>query len=65
MTIYSTETPELTIQGKPTPFVVQMSICTPVRGEAAIRRQFDELFPDVPVIFVDQGTSIGVIHATE
>lgn len=63
MTVSDQET--TTIHGKPAALVVQMAMFAPHRSEADIRSQLAEAFPGVPVIFVDQGTSIGVIHAVE
>lgn len=65
MTVFAQESQTTTITGKPAALVVKMAMFAPYRGEADIRSQLAEAFPGVPVIFVDQGTSIGVIHAVE
>lgn len=50
--------------GKPLAVVVKMGMLTrPDRS--GIKSQVEAAFPGVPVIFVDQGTEIEVIHAAE
>lgn len=55
----------ITAKGKPQAVVVRMSPFCPQWPVAAVRSQVEQAFPGVPVIFVDQGTTIEVVHAVE
>ena len=54
-----------TITGMPIALVVRMSPFAPRFTETSIREQIGTVFPDLPVIFVDNGTTIEAIHAAE
>ena len=53
------------ITGRPIALVVRMSPFAPRFSEASIRDQIGSAFPGLPVIFVDNGTTIEAIYATE
>lgn len=52
-------------QGKPLAVVVHMAPFAHNWSANSVRSQVEAAFPGVPVIFVDQGTTVEVIHATE
>lgn len=66
MTSHQTETAQpITSKGQPVAVVVRMSPFTPQWPAINVRSQVEKAFPGVPVIFVDQGTRVELIHATE
>lgn len=52
-------------QGKPLAVVVHMTPFAHNWPAQAVRSQIEAAFPGVPLIFVDSGTDVQVIHAAE
>ncbi|TJZ93854.1 hypothetical protein FA743_00840 [Paracoccus gahaiensis] len=52
-------------QGKPLAVVIRMTPFAPNWPASNVRTQVEKAFPGVPVITVDQGTDVEVIHAVE
>lgn len=66
MSIYETEIAQpISSKGKPLAIVVRMSPFAPQWPAGQVRSQVEKAFPGLPVIFVDQGTTVEVIHAAE
>lgn len=66
MSIYETEIAQpIPSKGKPLAIVVRMSPFAPQWPAVQVRSQVEKAFPGLPVIFVDQGTTVEVIHAAE
>lgn len=55
----------ITSAGKPLAIVVRMSPFAPQWPASSVRTQVEKAFPGLPVIFVDQGTTVEVLHAAE
>ena len=66
MSTYETEIAlPITSAGKPVAVLVRMSPFTPQWPAVNVRSQVEKAFPGLPVIFVDQGTTVELIHAAE
>lgn len=52
-------------QGKPQAVVVHMTPFAHNWPAHSVRSQVEAAFPGIPVIFVDSGTDVQVIHAAE
>lgn len=66
MSTYETEIAlPITSKGKPLAVLVRMSPFAPQWPAVNVRSQVEKAFPGLPVIFVDQGTTVELIHAAE